>query len=96
MTGPLNGLLWGSELWCLKKSNLVRLRSFHHSAICRMLGITWKQAREEKIMNEEVRKRFDHIPDNETFITRPTWKYIGKAVRATKNLTPKRIMGAQI
>jgi len=54
--GPLNTLLWGCESWNLTERNLKRLSSFHHKAIKRILGLKWERVKEEKIMNEEVRR----------------------------------------
>ncbi len=39
--GPLNTLLWGCECWNPMKRNLNKLRSFHHSAIRKILS--WNQ-----------------------------------------------------
>jgi len=55
VAGSLNALLWGCKTWNLTKQNLSKLTSFHHSAIHRILAISWKQVREKHIKNKEVR-----------------------------------------
>jgi len=45
-----------------------KLRSPHHSAIRRILEITWSRVREERITNKEVRHHFLQIPDVDAFI----------------------------
>jgi hypothetical protein len=49
IAGALNALLWGCETWNLTKQNLNKHMAFHHSAIRRILGIKWDQAREKHI-----------------------------------------------
>ena len=95
LAGPLNTLLWGAESWNLSARNLSKLRSFHHSAIRRILRIRWEQVKEERITNAEVRERFLHIPDIDSFIIRRTWRYIGKIYREENSL-PKKLLGAWI
>ena len=55
---PINLLLWGCEAWALKEASLKKLDSFMHKAIRRILGINMQQVHDERIKNEDVRKRF--------------------------------------
>jgi hypothetical protein len=96
IAGPISILLFGSESWNLTEKSLKTLRSFHHSSIRRILGIPWKQVREERITNEDVRARFCQIPDILTYITVRTWKYIGKTIRNKKQSIPQKMIGAWI
>ena len=77
--GPVNMLLWGAESWSITKKILKKLQSFHHSSIRRILGIRIDEVQESHITNKQVRHWFDNIPPIEDFITRRTWRYIGKA-----------------
>ena len=45
-------------------------------------------------MNEEVRRRFNNIPNIETYIIRRTSRYIGKVIRSEKNNIPRKLLGA--
>jgi len=94
--GPLNTLLWGCESWNLTQRNLKHLSSFHHKAIKRILSLKWERVKEEKITNEEVRRRFNNIPNIETYIIRRTSRYIGKVIRSEKNNIPWKLLGAWI
>ena len=76
VTGPLNTILWGAESWNMSQANINKLNAFHHLAIRQILGIRMKRVQEEKLMNEEVRRRFGNTPPIEVFITRRTWRYI--------------------
>ena len=96
LTGPINTLLWGSESWNLSQSNLHDLNVFHHAAIRYILNIKWTQVREQRITNDELRQRFNDIPDIELLIIKRTWTYIGKIVRSPNTSIPKRLMGAWI
>jgi hypothetical protein len=96
VVGPLNALLWGCETWNLTKQKLSKLTSFHHSAIRRILAISWKQVREKHIKNKEVRGMLCNIPNIDAFITRRTAVYIGKITRSEGNSLPKKLLAAWI
>jgi hypothetical protein len=96
LAGPLNCLLWGCESWNLTERNKEKLRAFHHSAIRRILDITWTRVREEKITNEEIRHRFCQILEIDTFIIRRTARYVGKIYRSDDQMLPKKLLGAWI
>jgi len=55
-------------LECHRKKNKEKLISFLHSAIRRIIRITWTRVREARITNEEVRYCFLQIPDLDAFI----------------------------
>ena len=92
--GPLNILLWGSESWNLSDQNQVKLCTFHHSTFCRILGIWTDKVIECQIMNKQVRNWFGNIPPINEFITRRTWRYIGKVCRVKEESLPKQMLGA--
>ena len=96
VAGPLNALLWGCETWNLTKRNLSRLRSFHHSAIRRILVIKWNQVREKHIKNEEVRAMLYNIPNIDAYITKRTAVYLGKVSRSNNESLPKKFLAAWI
>jgi hypothetical protein len=96
IAGPLNALLWGCETWNLMKSNLDRLRSFHHGAIRRILNIKWQQVQEDHIKNKEVRKHLFNIPNIDVFINRRTAAYLGKVTRSNNNTFPRKFLAAWV
>jgi len=61
-------LLWGCESWNVTEKNLKKLFSFHHLAICRILGKKRDQVQKQKITNEEVRNRLNNILCTNTYI----------------------------
>ena len=69
-------------VYFIVQRNLKRLSSFHHKAIKRILGLNWERVKEEKITKEEVRRRFNNIPNIETYIIRRRSRYIGKVIKA--------------
>jgi len=71
-----------------------KLVIFHHSVIRYILKIKWEQMREQKISNEEVRNRFENMPEMDFFLTRHTWTYIGKSIHAPEHSILKKLMGA--
>ena len=78
---PLNTVLWGCETWSLKSTDMKALETFHNSSIRRILKINMKQVKEERITNEEIRKRFHNIHKLEDYITRRSLTYLGKTIR---------------
>ena len=90
VAGPLSILLWGSESWNLSVQNRVKLRAFHHSEICRILGIWMDEVIARQITNEQVRNWFGNIPPINKFIMRRTWIYIGKVYRVKEESLPKK------
>ena len=96
MAGPLNILCWGSESWNLSEQNREKLNAFHHMAIRQILGIWMDEVIECHIMNEQVRKWFCNIPKVNSFITRRTWKYMGKVFRTRGESLLKKMLGAWV
>jgi hypothetical protein len=90
----INTALWGCESWNLSTRNKALLESFHHSAIRRILNISWEQVRNEKIRNKQVRFRFCNIPKMESYINKRTATYVGKVARSNDDELPKQLLGA--
>jgi hypothetical protein len=53
---PLDTALWGCASWALLDAHKKDLEVFHHRSIRRILGISMKRVREERINISEVRK----------------------------------------
>ena len=96
LAGPLNTLLWGCESWNVTEKHQKNLHSFHHSAICRILGIKWDQVQEQKITNEEVRKKLNNILHVDMFIIRWTCRSVGKVIRSKDSAIARKLLGAWI
>ena len=80
----------------MSQKNKENLRSFHHSAIRRILGIIWTRVREERITNKEVTYCFLQIPDIDAFIVWHRVRYVRKVCRSKGRIIPKKLLGAWI
>ena len=89
---PLNLLLWGAENWAQNSADIEKLERFHHKAIRRILGISMTQVRDERIKNDEVRKRFGGIASIKLIIAKKQLKWVGKIVRMDKKQIPPKIL----
>jgi hypothetical protein len=69
---PLATPIWGCKSWALRDTDRNELKVFHHRVIHRIMGISMKRVREERISNKEIRSRFFKIPTINNFITRRT------------------------
>ena len=90
----INTVLLGCESWNLSTKNKNALESFHHSAIRRILNISWDRVRNERIRNKQVRFWFCNIPKIESYINKRTATYVGKIARSNDEELPKKILGA--
>ncbi len=77
----MNLLLWGSETWSLRKSQLDQLEVFLHRSIRCILQISMSTVKEEKIWNERVREMFYSIPCVRNMIAARQMDFIGKMMR---------------
>jgi hypothetical protein len=83
----------GCDTWALKEKDKRKLDACHHTAIRRILGISTRRVREERITNKMVRSKFMGISPILSFITRRTLKYILKTARdPCENTLQKKFM----
>ena len=70
---PMNLLLWGAEMWSLRKTQLDQLKVFLHRSIRRILQISMSTVKEEIFfkMKEYVR----HFIPSHAY---KTWSHLGK------------------
>ncbi len=94
-SGALNDFLWDSKDWNLRKKNLNKLQSFHHSAIRFIVNFKCHQVR-KCIYRIEVRAMFYNIPNVDVFINKRVAKYIGKIARSKDITSPKKVLAAWI
>ena len=59
---PCNLLLWGLEIWDLRKSLLASLEVFLHRGIRRILKIRMSKVIEQHITNTSIREKLYNIP----------------------------------
>jgi len=78
---PMNLLLWGAEMWSLRKTQLDQLEVFFHRSIRCILQISMSTVKEERIRNERVREMFYLIPCIRNMITSRQADFIGKMIR---------------
>ena len=71
---------------------LKKLEVFHLRSIRRILGISWDNARNEKISNLQVRKRFNNIKNVELQISKRRLTFLGKIIRMNNDKIPVRLL----
>ena len=57
ITIPINLLLWGYEIWALRKSLPKNLEVFLHRSIRRILGISMTEVKYQRTTNKIVRRK---------------------------------------
>ena len=82
----MNLLIWGSETWSLRKSQLDQLEVFLHRSIRRILQILMTKVQEDRIWNENVRKMFYSIPCVRNMIAARQANFISKMIRGPPNV----------
>ena len=55
---PINMILWGCEIWALRKSLLEKLEVFLQHSIRTILGISITAVKYQRITNETLRRKF--------------------------------------
>ena len=77
----MNLLLWGAEMWSLRKTQLNQFEVFLHHSIQLILQISMSAVKEERIRNERVREMFYLIPCIQNMIASWPADFIGKMTR---------------
>ncbi len=79
---PMNLLLWGAEMWSLRKTQLDQLKVFLHRSIRRILQISMSTVKEEIFFqNERVCETFYSIPCIRNMISSWQKDFIGKMIQ---------------
>ena len=73
-----NLLLWGCEIWALRKYLLASLEVFPHRGIKRVLKIKMCEVFEQHITNNSIRGKFYNIPTIKNQIALRQLTYLGK------------------
>ena len=66
---PCNILLWGCEIWALRKSLLASIEVFLHRGIRIILKVKMCQVFGQHITNTSIREKFYNIPKSRTKLT---------------------------
>jgi hypothetical protein len=77
-------LLYDSETWNLKVTNMKKLEAARHRWLKKILGICWR----EKLRNEIVREKADQRLLTE-IITEPRFRWFGHEVRTPTSRLPR-------
>ena len=91
---PVNTALWGCDSWALTEKMKNKLRVFYHKSIRSILNINMHEVEAYRITNEQVRKRFLHIPDIIDIIHCRQLKWIGKVARMGEERAPRRLIAS--
>lgn len=81
----MNLLLWGSEMWSLRKSQLDQLEVFLHRSIHWILQISMTKVQEECIWNERVCEMFYSILCVQNMTTAWQADFIGEMIHGPPN-----------
>ena len=93
---PVNLVLWNAEIWSGNQADLDALDIFHHKAIRRILHINMIQVKDERLKNEELRKRFGNIPSLSVLWRQRLLKFIGRAARQKSSSLSHRTLSLHI
>ena len=87
----INILLWGVESWALHTNHIKKLQRWVNRKIRSILRISMHQVKNERITEEELWKRFHHIPSVQVMIDSRRMKFLAK-VACSQRLAPARQM----
>jgi hypothetical protein len=92
----VNTLLWGCESLTLRAEDQKSLEVFHHKAIRHVLNISrWKQ-KDDRITNENLRKRLDGIALVQETLEERRLDWLGNIARHDDTNLPKTLLTAWI
>lgn len=87
----LSTLLYASETWTSKKTDIKKLNSFHTKCLRSILKLTWK----DKIPNEEILKRSNML-SIENIIRVKRLRWAGHLSRMSENRVPQQIIFGEL
>jgi hypothetical protein len=91
---PMNLLLWGCEMWSMRKALANKLEVFLHRNIRRILRVMMTRVHEERIRNEHVRQMFYDIPRVSNMIAARQLDFIWKTVRGPSDRSAQQMLTA--
>ena len=77
----VNFALWNGEIWSGNKADLHALDTFMHKAIRRILHIRMLHVKDEKITNDDIRKKFGNIKRLSHIWRTRLLKFVGRSIR---------------
>ena len=93
---PLNLLLWWCESWALTKALRRKIESCHHRHMRRILGLSWKDVRDQHITNAQVRHHFSSALLACDTISQQRLAFVGQVARQDAFCVPKKFLSAFI
>jgi hypothetical protein len=87
-------LLWGCEMWSMRKALLNKLIVFLHRNIQRILQVSMMKVREYRIRNKHVRQMFYDIPRVSNMIAAHQLVFIGKTIHGPFNRPAQQMLTA--
>jgi hypothetical protein len=95
MAITVNILLWGCDTWALIKSQLMKLRSFHHKCVRQLCGTTTMfNVKEHKIKNEAYLKKTKLQPID-PLITVRQLRFLTRVAEMDESRLTRRVMSSQ-
>ena len=93
---PINQLLWGCEIWALKKTSLKDIDIFITQSIRRIICISMSEVKEDKITNKKLQAKFYNIQSGRSMIAARQLQFLGKLVRSENPSIPKQLLTAWV
>ena len=87
----LSILLYGCEIWCLRKGLFNRLRRFHHRFCRTMCRIAMAHTIRHRISSENLLKRL-HIEPLDTYYHRRILRWAGHVSRMPMSRAPRKLL----
>jgi exonuclease III len=92
---PINTVLWGCESWAMSEIISRKLQVFYHKSIRKILNINMFEVEQDRITNQDLRKRFCNAPCLLDIISKRQLNWIGKVARMDPyTRLPRKLLAA--
>ena len=88
-------LLYSSECWCLRESEVQELRSSHHNCVCTMCRISMWHVERYSITNRELLGRLG-LQTMDTHLARRQLQWLGHVWRMDWSRLPRKLLTAWV
>ena len=94
MAITVNILLWGCDTWAFMKSQLMKLRSFHHKCVRQLCGYLMFHVKEHKIKNEGYLKKAKLQPID-TLVAVRQLRFLTRVAEMDESRLTRQVMSSQ-
>ena len=90
---PTNLLLWGFEIWAIKKTDWQKIEAFQTKCVRKICGISMWDVKDLHITNDLLLKQFNIDPVRK-IRHRSKLKLLGKIPRMSMKRLPRKMLGS--